>query len=172
MGHSTTRILAASIAVLALCWMLQRLYGTLGSSPLVGKLYTSYFRTFNSSAGMSRHTLFKDSEGVFNHGTFTVQPIPVLEDNYAYVSAHSRTSPLSSGRLEQSRRVRTSDMVVCLCVLVVVQLLVDTASKSAALIDPAEPDLAIEAVKRHSDLNVTHVLTTHKRQRDNNTTKD
>jgi len=45
------------------------------------------------------------------------------------------------------------------------QLLVDTASKSAALIDPAEPDIAIEAVKKHAGLNVTHVLTTHKRQR-------
>ena len=42
------------------------------------------------------------------------------------------------------------------------QLLVDTASKSAALIDPAEADIAIEAVKKHTGLTVTHVLTTHK----------
>jgi len=86
MRHLTTRILAASIVAVALYWwMQQRLFSILGSSPLVGKLHTAYFRTF-SSTGMNRHTIFKDGEGVFNHGGFTVQPIPVLEDNYAYVS--------------------------------------------------------------------------------------
>ena len=125
MSYLTTRVLAASIVILVLClFMQQRLLNILGSSPLVGKLHGAYFRTF-ASTGMSRHTVFKDGEGVFNHGAFTVQPIPVLEDNYAY-------------------------------------LLVDTASKAAALIDPAEPELAIAAVKQHTGLNLTHVLTTHK----------
>ena len=85
----TARVLVASIAIVLLCWwMQQRLLGILGCSPFVGKLYTSFFRTFSSS-GMSRHTVFKDGEGVFNHGAFTVQPIPVLEDNYAYVSCRA-----------------------------------------------------------------------------------
>ena len=86
MVYLTTRLLAASLALVVVLYLMQqRLLNILGSSPLVGKLYTSYFRNF-SSTGMARHTIFKDGEGVFNHGAFTVQPIPVLDDNYAYVS--------------------------------------------------------------------------------------
>ena len=83
MRRLTSNILVASISVLVLLLM-QRVLNTLGSSSLVGKLYTTYFRAAHS--GMSRHTAFKEGEGVFNHGAFTVQAIPVLDDNYAYVS--------------------------------------------------------------------------------------
>jgi hypothetical protein len=41
---------------------------------------------------------------------------------------------------------------------------VDTASHKAALVDPADADVVIAALKQHSDVTLTHVLTTHKRQ--------
>ena len=77
------RLLLSVVTVAVLALMLNRLLNTLGSSPLVGHLYTSYRRSFTS---MAAHTTFPDNLGVVTHGAFTVRPIPILEDNYAYVS--------------------------------------------------------------------------------------
>jgi len=102
--------------------MLNRFISILGTSPFIGSAYTTYHRRFS---GMIKHTVFDSSKGIVSHGGFTVQPIPTLDDNYAY-------------------------------------LIIDTATKSAALVDPAEPDIAIAALKEHDGVNITHVLTTHK----------
>ena len=69
--------------------MLNRLYSTLGSSPLVGRLYTAYHRTFSS---MAPHTVFPPTHGITSHGAFTVQPVPTLDDNYAYILTDVATS--------------------------------------------------------------------------------
>ena len=81
---------AVCAVVSVACWlMLNRLYSTLGTSPLVGKVYTAYSRAFSST--MSRHTTFPDHHGITQHGAFTVQPVASLDDNYAYIVTDTAT---------------------------------------------------------------------------------
>ena len=75
---------------------------------------------------MAAHTVFPDRAGVVSHGAFTVQPVSVLDDNYAYI-------------------------------------LTDSATGATALVDPAEADRVLDALKASGRTpSVTHVLTTHK----------
>ena len=82
-------LLVAAVAVLCALPlpMLNRLIPTLASSPLVGRVYTAYHRalTSMSSSSSSAHTVFPPNSSTFSHGSFTVQPLPILGDNYAYL---------------------------------------------------------------------------------------
>ena len=74
--------------------------------PLVSQAVLKHLHwtmSLQTTARPSPHTVFPDG-GVFRHGAFTVQPVPVLEDNYSYVSTAPLIAQHCDGKSSNSPR--------------------------------------------------------------------